>query len=274
MHRVEDRRIPSPGGGLAIRLYVPRALGPHDILPVVVHYHGAGWVAGDLDTHDAVARYYARHVDAIVVAVDYRLAPEHPFPAAVDDAYTAALWAADHAREFSGDASRLAVTGDSAGGNLAAVVCQLARDRGTPRVAYQALLYPAVDFDPGGAYPSRQAFGGGEYFLSVADMDWFRARYLPEPGEQVKDPRASPLVAADLRGLPPALIVLAGHDPLRDEGQAYADRLSAAGVPVECRCFEGTVHAFVSFAAMIPAANEALAFVASRMRAALGRAAA
>jgi acetyl esterase len=269
MHAVGDRQIPGAGGALAVRIYTPRPRNTGERLPLVVHYHGAGWVGGDLDTHDAIARYYARHADAIVIAVDYRLAPEHPFPAAVDDAYAAAAWAADHAHELSADAGRLAVTGDSAGGNLAAVVCQLARERGAPRIAYQALLYPAVDFDRNSSYPSRDAFGGGDYFLSTADMDWFRAQYLPDPAAQAKDVRASPMAQTDLRGLPPALVVTAGHDPLRDEGKAYADRLAAAGVPVEYRCFDGTIHAFVSFAAIIPTGLEALAFVATRMRAAL-----
>ena len=269
MHAVEDRQITGPGGDLAVRIYTPRPLDIGERLPLVVHYHGAGWVGGDLDTHDAIARYYARHADAIVIAVDYRLAPEHPFPAAVDDAYAAVVWASNHGHELSGNAERLAVTGDSAGGNLAAVVCQLARERGAPRIAYQALLYPATDLARISSYASRDAFGGGDYFLSTADMDWFRAQYLTDPGSQARDARVSPLLRADLSGLPPALVVTAGYDPLRDEGKAYADRLAAAGVAAEYRCFEGTIHAFVSFAAMIPTGLEALAFVASRMRAAL-----
>lgn len=270
MHQVIDRTIPGPGGGIPVRIYTPRPLPTGAVLPVVVLYHGAGWVGGDLDTHDAIARYYAKHADVIVVAVHYRLAPEHPFPAAVEDADAAVQWAASHGSEFGGDGSRLAVTGDSAGGNLAAVVCQLALARREPRIAYQALLYPATDLDPAGNYPSRAAFGSGEYFLSNADVDWFRQRYLGGTGD-VHDPRVSPLAAPDLAGLPPALIVTAGHDLLRDEGKAYADRLQAAGVAVEYRCFDETVHAFVSFAALIPAAAEALAHVASRLRQALSQ---
>jgi acetyl esterase len=269
MHAIENRLIPSSGGDLPVRIYTPRPLNPGEKLPLVVHYHGAGWVGGDLDTHDAIARYYAKHADAIVIAVDYRLAPEHRFPAAVDDAYAAVVWTATHAHEIWGDAARLAVTGDSAGGTLAAVACQLARERGTPRIAYQALLYPATDLTRDSSYPSREAFGGGGYFLSTADMYWFRAQYLSDPDAQSQDARVSPLVNADLSGLPPALVITAGYDPLRDEGKAYADRLSAAGVPVEYRCFETTVHAFVSFTALIPVGLEALALVGSRMRAAL-----
>lgn len=271
VHDVRDRTIPGPGGDIPIRIYTPRRLNAGESLPLVLHYHGAGFVAGDLDTHDAIARYYAKHADAIVIAVDYRLAPEHRFPAAVDDAYASAVWAVDHAREIHGDADRLAVTGDSAGGNLAAVVCQLARERGRPRIAFQALAYPVVDFDMAHSYPSQAEFGGGEYFLSVRDMDWFRAKYLSDVTSQARDPRASPLLNADLSGLPPALVITAGYDPLRDEGKAYADRLKAAGVPVEYKCFEQTIHACLSFAGAIPAGAEALSFVASRLRTALHR---
>ena len=269
MHAVRDVSIPGPGGGLPVRIYTPRAAAAGERLPIVVHFHGAGWVGGDLDTHDAIARYYARHADAIVVAVDYRLAPEHRFPAAVDDAYAAVQWTSEHARELGGDPSRLGVVGDSAGATLAAVTCLLARDRGTPRIACQVLLYPAMDLRIGCSYPSRDAYGGGDYFLSVADMHWFRAHYLANPAVEENDPRVSPLAGDDLRQLPPALVVTAGYDPLRDEAKLYADRLLAAGVPVEYRCFESTVHAFVSFCALIPVGLEALTFVASRLRTAL-----
>jgi acetyl esterase len=272
LHEATDRLIAGPGGDLPIRVYTPRALAAGETLPLIVHYHGAGFVGGDLDTHDAIARYYARHADAIVIAVDYRLAPEHRFPAALDDAYAAVAWAAEHASELGGDGGRIAVTGDSVGGNLAAVVCVLARDRGTPSIAYQALLYPAVDWRSPHQYESFAKFGGGEYFMSTADVDWFGAQYLADPAKQASDPRASPVLTGNLQGLPPALIVTAGHDPLLDEGKAYADKLAAAGVPVEYRCFESTVHAFVSFGKLIPAAVEALDLVASRMRAALHRA--
>jgi acetyl esterase len=268
LHDVRDVRIPGPGGELPLRIYTPRPLATGEALPLVVHYHGAGWVGGDLDTHDAIARYYAKHADAVVISVDYRLAPEHPFPAAVDDAYAAAEWAAAHGRELGGDPARLVLTGDSAGGTLATVVCRLARERGGPAIRFQALLYPAVDLRGDVRYESRQAFGSGDYFLGTADINWFRQQYLPDPDTDARDPRVSPIVASDLSGLPPALIVTAGFDPLRDEAKAYADRLSQAGVPVEYRCFDDTVHAFASFAAMIPAGLEALALVASRLKAA------
>jgi acetyl esterase len=208
-----------------------------------------------------------------VVSVDYRQPPEHKFPVAVDDSLAAVEWAVAHAGEIGGDPTRVAVAGDSAGGNLATVVCQLAKLRGGPRVAYQALIYPAVDLRGSAAatpeYPSRMQFGDGDYFLSRSDMEWFRSLYLGDVARESADPRVSPIAAADLSGLPPALVVTAGCDALRDEGRAYADRLSAAGVPVEYRCFEGTIHAFMSFAGAIPLGLEALSFVAARMKAAL-----
>jgi acetyl esterase len=267
--RVVDRKIPAPDGPLGIRIYTPRPLTATERLPVVLQFHGGGFVAGDLDTHDSISRYYAAEADAIVIAVDYRLAPEHPFPAAVTDAYAALEWVDNHGTELHADLNRLAVAGDSAGGNLAAVICQLARDQRGPRIAYQALIYPAVDWDLSKAYESRSQFGGGDYFLSLRDMEWFRSLYLPDVERDRLDPRASPLAAKTLSGLPPALVVTSGCDPLRDEGKAYADRLRAAGVPVEYRCFEGTIHACMSFAGAIPAGLEALSFVAARLRSAL-----
>ena len=267
---VEDRRIPVPGGTIGIRIYTPLAAETNQALPIVLNFHGGGFVAGDLDTHDSIGRYYAAHADALVVAVDYRLAPEHKFPTAVDDAYAAVEWAAAHAGELRADSGRIAVAGDSAGGNLATVVCQLAKQRGGPHIRYQALIYPVVDFDLTKTSESRAAFGGGDYFLSVKDMEWFTSLYLTDVSREVRDPRVSPLLAADLSGLPPALIITAGCDLLKDEGKAYADRLAAAGVPVEYRCLEGTIHACLSFAGAIPTGLEALAFVAERLRAALG----
>jgi acetyl esterase len=271
LHDVADRRIPVNGGDIGVRVYTPRPLRAGEVLPLALQYHGGGFIAGDLDTHDAISRYYSKHADAIVVAVDYRLAPEHKFPVAVDDAYAAFLWVVEHAAELGGDPARVALIGDSAGGNLAAVVCQLARARGGPRIVFQALIYPTVDFDLAGTYPSRRDFGGGDYFLSTRDMELFQTHYLTNPATEVADPRVSPLKAADLSGLPPALIVTSGCDLLRDEGKAYADRLEAAGVPVEYRCVEGTIHACMSFAGALPIALEALAFVASRLRSALSR---
>jgi acetyl esterase len=269
VHRVEDRRIPSPGGDLGVRIYWPRQTSAREPLPLVVYFHGGGFAICDLDTHDAIARGFCRGGDAIVVNVDYRRAPEHKFPAAVEDAYAATSWVSAHASELGGDARRIAVAGDSAGGNLAAVVCQLAKANGGPSIAFQILMYPVVDLDTTAAFASRSEFAGGDYFLSMRDMEWFNSLYFADAATQVRDPRASPLRTDDLRGLPPALVITAGLDPLRDEGKSYADRLAEAGVPVEYRCFEGTIHAFVSFAPAIPAGDEALVFLAERLRRAL-----
>jgi acetyl esterase len=265
---IEDRRVAVADGDFGIRVYTP--YGSLTTRPIVVYFHGGGWAAGDVNTHDASARYYAVHADAVVVSVDYRQPPEHKFPVAVDDSFAAVEWAVAHASEIGGDPARVAVAGDSAGGNLATVVCQMAKQRGGPRIAYQVLLYPAVDLRGATAatpeYPSRLQFGDGDYFLSRRDMEWFRSLYLTDVPRESVDPRVSPIAAADLSGLPPALVVTAGCDVLRDEGRVYADRLSAAGVPVEYRCFEGTVHAFMSFAGAIPMGLEALSFVASRLK--------
>ena len=269
VHDVVDRKMPVPGGEVGLRIYTPHPGSDDRLFPIVVHFHGAGFVAGDLDTHDAIARFHCHHAGAVVIAVDYRLAPEHPFPAAVDDAYAAVEWAIEHAPELHGDARRVAVLGDSAGGNLAAVVCQLAKARSGPRIAFQALVYPVVDLRQGTAYPSRAQFGGGDFFLSNRDMEFFAARYLTDVARQESDPRVSPLLASDLAGLPAALVVTAGCDPLRDEGKAYADRLAAAGVAVEYHCFEQAIHAFMSFGGAIPVGVEGLAFVAARLSAAL-----
>jgi acetyl esterase len=269
VHEVADRKMPVPGGEVGLRIYTPGPGSEDRPFPIVVHLHGAGFVAGDLDTHDSIARFHCKHADAVVIAVDYRLAPEHPFPAAVNDAYAAVEWAVEHAHELHGDARMIAVLGDSAGGNLAAVVCQLAKARNGPRIGFQALMCPAVDFSLGAEYPSRSQFGGGDFFLSNRDMEFFRSRYLTDLQRQASDARVSPLLASDLAGLPPALVVTAGCDPLHDEGRMYVDRLAAAGVTVEYHCFESTIHAFMSFAGAIPVGVDGLSFVAARLHAAL-----
>ncbi|HXD72470.1 MAG TPA: alpha/beta hydrolase [Vicinamibacterales bacterium] len=266
VHKVEDRTIDTPAGKIRVRLFWPRPAAKDELLPIVVYFHGGGFVLCDLDTHDAIARGLCKGADAIVMNVDYGLSPEHKFPSAVDEAYAAAAWAAGHAREIGGDRRRIAVAGDSAGGNLATVVCALAKKNGTPAIAYQALLYPVVDLSGSTPFESRREFGGGEYFLSTEGMAWFNTLYFNDPAREARDVRASPLFNADLRGLPPALVVTAGCDPLRDEGKQYADRLKEAGVAVDYRCFETTIHAFMSFAAAIPAASEALAFVSGKLR--------
>jgi acetyl esterase len=230
-------------------VYRPEGEGP---FPTVVFFHGGGWVIGDLETHDNQARSVARHGRAVVVSVDYRLAPEHPFPAAVDDAVAAARWAAAHLAELGGD-DRLAVAGDSAGGNLAAVVAQQLHADGTP-VTAQFLIYPAVD--SAGEYPSRVENAKG-YFLEQPTMDWFYGHYAGGVDDPA-DPRLSPLRAADLSGLAPALVVTAEFDPLRDEGEAYAEALRAAGVPVRQQRYDGLIHGFFDMGPISAAAQAAI----------------
>lgn len=235
--RVENRAIPGPAGVIDIRVYSPH--GPQTRTPVIVFYHGGGWVVGDLDTHDGSCRLLALHSGCTVVSVDYRLAPEHPFPAAVDDAVHAFRFVHDNIALFSGIPGAVAVAGDSAGGNLAAVVSLLARDDGPMPIA-QILIYPAVDARM--VSPSLDTFGEG-FFLTKADMFWYRDNYLPDP-ETHEDIRVSPLLAEDLSGLPPTLLWTAGFDPLREEGEAYARRLKDAGVPVDYHCQDGQIHGF------------------------------
>ena len=235
---VTERRIPGPAGDIPVRIY--RRLGRPEAVPAIVYLHGGGWVVGDLDTHDSSCRLLAHESECVVVSVDYRLAPEHPFPAAVDDAVAAYRWVHDHATELSVEPGRVGVMGDSAGGNLAAVVAQVTRDTDVPPPTAQCLVYPATDalFRS----PSHELFATG-FFLTRASMEWYRAKYLPDPADW-DSPLASPIEAADLRGVCPAIVVTAGFDPLRDEGRRYADRLAEAGVPVRYRCYDDMVHGF------------------------------
>ena len=234
--------------------------------PLLVFFHGGGFLFGDLGTHDGVCRLLCRHSGAHVLAVDYRLAPEHPFPAAVEDARGALGWAFANAAALGADARRIGVVGDSAGGNLAAVAAQLAARDGGPAPVAQILIYPVTDFTT--RRRSRELFGEG-FLLTDSEMDWFEANYLPSPSEQAGDPRASPLLAADLSGLAPALVVTAGFDPLRDEGEEYARALRAAGTPATLRCFPGFIHAFVSTAGVSRASREAVIEIAGATRAML-----
>ena len=232
--------------------------------PLLVYYHGGGFTYGDLDTHDGVCRLLCRHSGAHVLAVDYRLAPEHPFPAAVEDARTALAWAYSNAGELGADPARVGVGGDSAGGNLAAVVAQLAARDGGPAPVLQLLIYPAVDFT--GRRRSRELFGEG-FLLSNAEMDWFEDNYLGPEREHASDPRASPLLAEDLSGLAPALVVTAAFDPLRDEGEEYAKALQAAGTPATLRRFPGFVHAFIAAAGVSRTCRDAVVEIAGATRA-------
>lgn len=262
VHGSEDRTIPGPGGDIPIRVYTPRDTGGK-ALPVLVLFHGGGWVIGDLETHDNMCRYFAKEADVIVVSVDYRLAPEHKFPAGAEDCIAATAWVHANAASLGADPDRLAVTGDSAGGNMAAVVAQQLKGK----VAFQLLIYPATDFSDA-AYPSREKFGTGEYFLSADDMAWFGG-HLTDTPEALLDVKGSPLAAKDLSGLAPALTVTAGFDPLVDEGRAYADALAKAGVPSEYKCYEGTIHGFVSFPGGLEAGRDGLAYMAGKLKAAL-----
>ncbi len=259
---VEDLRIPGPLGEIPVRVYTPDAGSPH---PGLVYFHGGGWVIGDLDTHDVPCRAIARRSGAVVVSVDYRLAPEHRFPAAVTDCYAATVWTARNAGRLGIDPARLCVAGDSAGGTLAAVVALKSRDEKGPAIALQAMVYPVTDlssFDT----DSYSEFAEG-YQLTRGLMEWFRDLYLGS-AEDGRSPHASPLLARDLRGLPPAVVITAECDPLRDEGEAYAKRLKDAGVPVESKRYAGMIHPFFSLAGAIPQALDAYQQVADAVRAA------
>jgi acetyl esterase/lipase len=258
---VTDRTI---DGGIGVRIYspVPDPSG----LPIVVFYHGGGFVIGDLDSHDPMARAVALAAEAIVVAVDYRLAPEHPFPAAVEDAFTALKWVAAHAAELGGDPDRLAVGGDSAGGNLSAVVSQLARDAGGPSIKFQMLWYPVTEWKA--EHPS-MIENDSDPVLSLADITTFGRFYLGDQDSATLGTRLSPALAEDLSGLPPAYIAIAGHDPLRDDGAHYAELLRAAGVPVELHNAESLVHGYVMFSGLVPAAGEAFQRSLAALKAAL-----
>jgi acetyl esterase len=260
---VEDRTIPGPAGEIPVRVYRPNA---GDGLPVVVYFHGGGWVCGSLKTHDNVCRSLANGVGAVVVSVDYRMAPEDKFPAAVDDAFAATQWVHEHAAELGVDAARLAVAGDSAGGNLAAVVSLLARDAGGPPIAFQLLVYPVTDHE----FTSRSMEENAEgYFLTRGDMQWFFSHYLRSDADG-DDPRVSPIRASDLRNLPPALVITAEYDPLRDQGKAYAEALRAAGNEVEAVSYDGMFHGFFGMDAMIDVAKVALDDAADALRRHLG----
>ena len=259
MGRVEDLELPGPGGPIPMRFYVP--LGAVEPMPLLVYYHGGGWVIGDLDTHDGVARFLAANAGVLVLSVGYRLAPEHPFPAAAEDALAAFQWASEQAVGLGADARRIAVGGDSAGGNLAAVVSVLARDAGGPDPAMQLLIYPVTDADGG---PSRQLFAEG-FLLTKMDMDYFEGHYLPNPDDS-RDPRVSVLRTGDLSGLPPAYVATAGFDPLRDEGEAYAARLREAGVRVALRRHPGLVHSFANLTAVSRTSRAAMLEAAGALR--------
>ena len=262
---IEPITIPGPAGTIPARHYRPA---DDDPAPLLVFFHGGGFVFGDLETHDSACRLICRDAGVHVLAIDYRLAPEHKAPAAAEDAYAAYLWAREHAAELGADPDRIAVGGDSAGGCLAAVVTRLARDAGAPLPALQWLIYPVTDMR--GGTTSRTLFADG-FLLTKRNMDWFEGAYVDGSGIDVTDPRVSPLLADDLTGLSPALVVTAGFDPLRDEGEQYADKLRAAGVTVDARRMGPMTHAFLNMNALGGQVSQCNAEMISALRAHLVR---
>ena len=260
---VEDRRVPGPAGAIAVRVY--RGEGAPVPSAGIVYFHGGGWVIGSLESHDNFCRALANRAQATVVSIDYRLAPEHRFPAAAEDCFAATRWVAENGAEIGVDGARIAVAGDSAGGNLAAVVALLARDRGAPRVRHQVLIYPVTDPDFERASYRENADG---YLLTRDGMRWFWDHYVPEPARR-SDAYVAPLRAETLTGLPPATVLTAEFDPLRDEGEAYAARLREAGVPTALTRYDGQIHGFVSLFEVFDQGKAALASIAATLRGAL-----
>ena len=256
---VENRRIPGPGPDIPVRLYTPAGAGP---FPILVWFHGGGWVIGDLDMADPTARHLSVGAGCVVVSVDYRLAPETKFPGAADDCYAATQWAAQHAAQIKGDPDRIAVGGDSAGGNLAAVVSLMARDRSGPALVFQLLVYPVTQRDY--TTSSYQSYADG-YLLSRDSMQWYWDHYLHSPAE-ARNPYAAPMLAQDLSGLPAALVITAECDPLCDEGAAYARRLQAAGVPTTYSCYAGMMHGFFGMPAVLDKGTQAVAEAAAALQ--------
>lgn len=253
MHRVEERFVPGAEGPVRVRIYQPGPPGRAP-RPIVVYFHGGGFVVGSLASHDGLCRYLAAWTDCVVVSVDYRLAPEYRFPCAVLDAIAAFRWTGERALDLGGDRNRVAVAGDSAGGNLAAVVAIHERDRPV-RPIFQLLVYPATDLTRSHASHRTCARGG---LLEEDTIDFFSHHYLSDPPRQIRDPMVSPLYTHDLRGVAPACVVVAGFDPLRDEGEAYAHRLADLGIPVELRREETLTHGFFSMGGVIDAARVAI----------------
>jgi acetyl esterase len=263
--RVEEREIAGPEGApLRLRIYTPRGQGP---FPLLVFYHGSGFVLCSLDTHDGICRNLCAGAGCVVASVDYRLAPEHPFPAAPEDCLAATRWCADHAAGLGADPARLVVGGDSAGGNLAAVVALRLRDEGGPRPVGQLLLYPVTDWHTPG-WPSYAENAEG-YGLTRATMEWFWGHYLADPARDSAHPHAAPLRAASLAGLPPALVTTAEYDPLRDEGEAYARLLEKQGVEVEATRYPSMIHGFLHLVGVGREAKSYNAEIAQRLRRAL-----
>jgi acetyl esterase/lipase len=262
--RVENREIPGPAGPIPIRVYTPATPAGDETKPAVVYFHGGGFVLCSLDTHDATCRELAVGANCVVVSVDYRLAPEAKFPAGPEDCYAATQWSIDEAENLGIDPRRVAIAGDSAGGNLAAVVALMSRDRGGPAIAHQLLIYPVTNYD----FDTESYLENGDgYLLSRDMMRWFWHQYL-EAEPDGEDPLASPLRANDLAGLPPATVLTAEYDPLRDEGRAYAERLEKAGVATRYTNYPGVFHGFFAMTEQIPRARRAVDDACAALRAA------
>lgn len=260
LHSIDKITIPGPAGDIPALHYRPTA---EEGLPILVFYHGGGYVIGSPQSHDVVCRELALQANCVVVSIDYRLAPEHKFPAAVDDAWAALEWVANHGEELHGDSSRLAVAGDSAGGNLAAVVSLMARDAKAPALAFQLLIYPGTDLVC--SYPSHDAFGN-DYLLTKNLIDWFMNHYFVE-GEDRSQWLASPMNADSHAGLPPAFVLSAGFDPLQDEEAAYVAKLQQAGVNVEHSHYEGMIHGFITMPGVLQESRNAIRECAEKLKA-------
>lgn len=263
--KIEDRKIPGPAGQIPVRIYTPANAAP---MGALVYFHGGGWVVGNIESHDVLCRSLANGAGCVTVSVDYRLAPEHKFPAAPEDCYAATKWVSDNAAALGVDAKRIAVGGDSAGGNLAAVVSQMARDRGGPNIAFQLLIYPATDWAHETA--SQRQFTEDGYILSRSDMVWFYGHYMTADSDRT-NPYFSPACAKSLAGLPPAYVMTCEVDPLRDEGEAYAEALRKAGVAVKAKRYAGVCHGFAMMPGVVDAAKRAVAECCAELRNAIGR---
>ncbi len=261
--RVEDSLVDGPGGKLALRIYTPSE---QKDLPILLFFHGGGMVYGNVDTHDGICRSFSRRANAVVISVDYRLAPENTFPAGIEDAYSALTWVSENSGSLHGNGGKITVAGDSAGGSMAAAVSQMARDRNGPEIAYQILIYPGTDI----ASMDTDTYSRFEegFMLTRRAMEWLRSQYLPDKKDWT-NPYASPLLAESLQDLPPALIVTAEFDVLRDEGEAYAHKLVEAGVPCEHMCYPGVIHGFISMSRFLPQAARAIQMMADKMNAVL-----
>ena len=264
--KVDNFTIPGPGSALKARSYAPIAAS--GALPALIYFHGGGFVAGSLESHDGLCRLFADEGGFKVIAVDYRLAPENTYPAAVDDAWAATLWIEQNASALGIDAGRIAVGGDSAGGMLAAIVAQIAREKGGLKLAYQLLMFPQMQM--GGETSSMHEFAVG-YFLERQAIEYFNSLYLPV-GADTNSPRVSPLKAKDFAGLPPAYVMLGGYDPLHDEGLAYAEKMRAAGVKVTIADYAQMVHCFIYLQTVLPQAHDAATEAAKAVKAALAAA--